>query len=143
MSAYRLPTATPSMRVCRSFVNGTASVRGSDRGHEHRVAGLHLDDDGGLLRVALGVDGDAAGDAREVLRLRDGGGEVLARERRRALHRVGEDAGRVVAEGREPVGIGAVLLAVLAHERLDLRAGLLLRVVVRVVAALDRGTADL
>ena len=69
--------------------------------------------------------------------------EVGAVERLRAVHRVEQHERGVVAERGEAVGHRAVARLVLGDELLDGRAVLLERVVVGVVAALDRGAADL
>jgi hypothetical protein len=116
---------------------------GRDRRGEHRLAALDLEDDGGLDGIAVGVDRDLAGHAREVLGGPDRGRQVLAAQRRRAVHRVEQDARRVVAERGQAVGRLAVVGLVLLDERLHLGALLVGRVMVRVVAALDRVAADL
>src|SRR5579883_3109580 len=112
-----------------------------DRGLEDRLllGGVDLEHDGGLLRVALLVDRDGAGDAVEVARARDRVAHLLAVDRRGALDRALEQHHRVVAERGHRVGGLAVARLVAGDEPLHLGARVLGRVVVRVVGAVDRG----
>src|SRR5512143_2682096 len=114
-----------------------------DRGHVNELPVLDLQDDGRLDGVALLVDGDRAGDAREILRRRKRVANLVPARRARPLHRVREDPRGVVAERSKGVRNLVVLGLVVGHELLHRGRRIVDRVMVREVTAVQGFPADL
>src|SRR5688572_24273404 len=110
--------------------------------HKGKPSLLYGQDDGGLGWVALGIEGDQAGGAAEIL----GGGEGVPQFR--ALGGTGpadgvdQDHGGIVAQGRERVGIDAPASAEPGVEIRHLGRLVFGRVMGGEVGTLDRRAAD-
>src|SRR5437868_11178600 len=129
------PETAPSM--------GSSPSAARDGRAVGELPALDLNDDDGLLRVAVGVDVDGARRALEAFGLGDGVLDGIGSQAGRARHRVVEQARRVIGLRREARRIVVVSLAVGFHELLRVGPGHVGRVVVREVGAFELGRGSL
>src|SRR6266496_4899376 len=104
---------------------------------------LDLQDDGGLDGVPVRIESDGPGDPGEVFRPRELVAHSLGRCRARPPHRVEEDASGVVSQRGQRVGRGPVASPVFGDEALHRGGGIIHRVVIGQVTAVQRFSSDL